>query len=292
MARIRTVKPEIWTDEKIVECSISARLLFIGLFNFANDKGCLERSPKRIKMQVFPADMIDCEPLIAELITHGLLSEYSVSGANYLYIRGFNKHQKINRPSTSKIPDPPLFTELTQEEVDKNNDDSMPNQALLSEDSVSAHLGLTDGRDDQEGMIRKGINPSLTHEENNVLQEQGNQFLPEPWDFEETPLGKFSLAQGWQPSADFRQRAAQWGVILPEPPYQATQLAEFIGYWQPEGKSFHQTQWEQKFARHVQRAGSPPGQAPAKRQSLDWDNTDWMEPIAGQVQEILGRQQS
>lgn len=53
MARIRTVKPEFWTDEKVVECSISARLLFIGLFNFADDKGCLERSPKRIKMQVF-----------------------------------------------------------------------------------------------------------------------------------------------------------------------------------------------------------------------------------------------
>lgn len=52
MARIRTVKPEFWTDEKIVECSIPARLLFIGLFNFADDKGCLERSPKRIKIVV------------------------------------------------------------------------------------------------------------------------------------------------------------------------------------------------------------------------------------------------
>ncbi|MCS5946284.1 hypothetical protein LNP25_19480 [Klebsiella variicola subsp. variicola] len=53
MARIRTVKPEFWTDEKVVECSIPARLLFIGLFNFANDMGCLERSPKRLKMQIF-----------------------------------------------------------------------------------------------------------------------------------------------------------------------------------------------------------------------------------------------
>jgi len=79
MARIRTVKPEFWTDEKIVEWSISARLLFVGLFNFSYDKGCMERSPKRIKMQVFPADTIDCEPLIMELITHGLLTEYSVN---------------------------------------------------------------------------------------------------------------------------------------------------------------------------------------------------------------------
>ncbi|STV36571.1 primosomal protein I [Klebsiella pneumoniae] len=48
MARIRTVKPEFWTDEKVVECSIPARLLFIGLFNFANDNGMPERSPKTV----------------------------------------------------------------------------------------------------------------------------------------------------------------------------------------------------------------------------------------------------
>lgn len=94
MARIRTVKPEFWTDEKVVECSIPARLLFIGLFNFANDMGCLERSPKRLKMQIFPADALDCEPLIQELITHGLLIEYSVNDVCYLQIKGFLKHQK------------------------------------------------------------------------------------------------------------------------------------------------------------------------------------------------------
>lgn len=114
MARIRTVKPEFWTDEKVVECSISARLLFIGLFNFADDKGCLERSPKRIKMQVFPADTIDCEPLIMELIAHGLLTEYSVNGSHYLQIPGFLKHQKINRPSNSNIPLPPQPDEQNQ----------------------------------------------------------------------------------------------------------------------------------------------------------------------------------
>jgi hypothetical protein len=43
MARIRTIKPEFWTDEKIVECSFEARLMFIGMFNFADDKGNLVR---------------------------------------------------------------------------------------------------------------------------------------------------------------------------------------------------------------------------------------------------------
>lgn len=105
MARIRTIKPDFWTDEKLTECSMSARLLFIGLLNFADDRGNLARSAKKIKMQVFPADSIDCEPLIQELITQGVLSEYSVSGDKYLNIKGFLKHQVINRPTPSNIPD-------------------------------------------------------------------------------------------------------------------------------------------------------------------------------------------
>lgn len=30
MARIRTIKPDFWTDEKLVKLSMEARLFFIG----------------------------------------------------------------------------------------------------------------------------------------------------------------------------------------------------------------------------------------------------------------------
>lgn len=107
MARIRTIKPDFWTDEKIVELSFGARLLFIGCWNFADDNGNLQRSAKKLKMQIFPADSLDCDKLIQELLTHGLLSEYSVSdGEIFLHIHGFKKHQVINRPSKSAIPTP------------------------------------------------------------------------------------------------------------------------------------------------------------------------------------------
>jgi hypothetical protein len=112
MARIRTIKPDFWTDEKLTECSLSARLLFIGTWNFADDNGNLEASAKQIKMKVFPADNIDCQPLVDELITHGMLIEYSVNDKKYLHIKGFKKHQVINRPSNSNIPQPLLTEEL------------------------------------------------------------------------------------------------------------------------------------------------------------------------------------
>ena len=106
MARIRTIKPDFWTDEKIVELSFEARLFFIGSWNFADDNGNLQRSAKKLKMQIFPADAIDCEPLIQSLMAHGLLSEYEVNGEKYLHIKGFTTHQVINRPSKTGLPVP------------------------------------------------------------------------------------------------------------------------------------------------------------------------------------------
>lgn len=104
MARIRTIKPEFWTDESLTECSLAARLLFIGTWNFADDNGNLEASPRQLKLKIFPADDIDVVPLLVELLTHGVLTEYSVSGKAYFHIKGFRTHQVINRPSPAKCP--------------------------------------------------------------------------------------------------------------------------------------------------------------------------------------------
>lgn len=104
MARIRTIKPEFWTDSALMECSLNARLLFIGTWNFADDNGNLDRSAKQIKARVFPADIIDCEPLLLELIAQRLICEYVVDDKKYLHIQGFRKHQIINRPSKPQCP--------------------------------------------------------------------------------------------------------------------------------------------------------------------------------------------
>lgn len=104
MARIRTIKPEFWSDDTITECSLSARLLFIGIWNFADDAGNLDRSHKQIKTRVFPVDNVNCEALIVELLSHELLIEYSVSEKKYLHIPGFAQHQLINRPSLPVVP--------------------------------------------------------------------------------------------------------------------------------------------------------------------------------------------
>lgn len=108
MARIRTIKPEFWTDEKVVTLSAFARLVFIGLWNFVDDFGRMECSPVRLKMQILPADNADLRQLLAEISGAGLITLYSVDGKDYLQVNGFAKHQKIDKRAASKHPAPPI----------------------------------------------------------------------------------------------------------------------------------------------------------------------------------------
>lgn len=101
MARIRTIKPEFWTSEQVVECSPTARLLFIGIWNFCDDAGVHPASAMRIKMQIFPADgisVVDVEDMLDELLQAGLLIQYEAEGKSYYQVTGW-QHQKIDKPN-------------------------------------------------------------------------------------------------------------------------------------------------------------------------------------------------
>lgn len=126
MARIRTIKPEFWTDDAITECSLSARLLFIGMWNFADDRGNIERSAKQMKMKIFPADTVDVESLLLELMHNNLIIEYEFDGKKYLHIRTFADHQVINRPSKTGLPE---------------YDESLRTHATLTDDSLTEGKG-------------------------------------------------------------------------------------------------------------------------------------------------------
>jgi len=117
MARIRTVKPEFWTSEQIVECSIEARLLFIGLWNFSDDAGIHPASTRRLKMEVFPADdytSSSIRRMLDELIRQDLIFEYQVDKDVFLKVTGWI-HQKIDKP-TYKYPKPEEGNRLALDE--------------------------------------------------------------------------------------------------------------------------------------------------------------------------------
>lgn len=112
--RIRTVKPEFWDDETIGLLSRDARLLYIALFNIADDEGLLRWTPPFIKSKAFvyddDLDVDDVARLMAELVTSGRVFAYEAGQVNQklAVVIQFRRHQKINRPQPSKLPPPPL----------------------------------------------------------------------------------------------------------------------------------------------------------------------------------------
>ena len=105
MARMRYVKPEFWTDSRMVGISRDARLLYIGTWNFALcDKGHLEDDMLRLKMQVFPADNVDVTALMAELMAAGRIVRVTNGQSSWLWIKRLEPHQKTEARWKPRCP--------------------------------------------------------------------------------------------------------------------------------------------------------------------------------------------
>ena len=79
MARIRTIKPEFFSSSQVVRCSVNARMLFVGMWCFADDHGVHPDDAHRLKMEVFPGDALsvdDVQQMLDELIGARLIQQF------------------------------------------------------------------------------------------------------------------------------------------------------------------------------------------------------------------------
>ncbi|MFI1890271.1 hypothetical protein [Streptomyces jumonjinensis] len=109
MARIRTIKPEIWESEDIASVSVTATLTFIGLLTQADDEGRFRDHPAIIAGRIWALRQDHTPTHVAqdleELATAGLICRYTgCDGRTYLHIVTWERHQKINRASESRLP--------------------------------------------------------------------------------------------------------------------------------------------------------------------------------------------
>lgn len=109
MARIRSIKPQFWSDEKIASVPIQARLLFIGTWSYADDNGVIRGNPAYIKSLVFPYDdnlrVGEVKKWIDALEEARMLIPLMYKGESYYVIRTFRSHQRIDtRYANELIP--------------------------------------------------------------------------------------------------------------------------------------------------------------------------------------------
>ena len=102
MARLRTIKPEFWSSEQIMELEPLARLAFIGLLNFCDDGGVHPASLKTLKAELFPSDDLaisEITSFVEQMIGQGLVIEFKAEGKQYWHVTGWQKHQRIDKPT-------------------------------------------------------------------------------------------------------------------------------------------------------------------------------------------------
>ena len=107
MARIRTIKPEFPQSESMGRVSRDARLCFIELWTIADDSGRLRGSSRMLASLLFPYDddapgLMDA--WLSELEKESCICRYSIEFNSYIQICKWQEHQKIDKPSPSKIP--------------------------------------------------------------------------------------------------------------------------------------------------------------------------------------------
>jgi hypothetical protein len=153
MPRIRTIKPEFWSDEKLATVSEATLLVAIGLLNLADDEGYFNANPKLIDAFIFPLRE-------SSMSTHGAISELTNIGYIEVFkclknekeiglVKNFLTHQVISRPTASKLAP---IVDLTSS--------SLNNHGVITDNSPTERKGKEQGREVEEEGKGTGITPS------------------------------------------------------------------------------------------------------------------------------------
>jgi hypothetical protein len=145
VARIRTIKPDFFRSDDVAQLTYRARLTWVGLWTYVDDEGRGKDNARIIKGDLWPLEddvtHIEVEQDLAELAKAGRIRRYEVGGEKYLLILKWTDHQRIAKPTASKLP-PPDDSDTTTE----------PSQIIpggLPEDYRNATEPLPVGREEE-----------------------------------------------------------------------------------------------------------------------------------------------
>jgi len=103
VARIRTIKPEFWQDEKLVGLPDVTRLLFLGLVSLADDAGRLLDKPVKIEADLFDGEQDRRREVVeslANLSRIGVIRRgFTASGQRIIEITNWKRHQRVDHPN-------------------------------------------------------------------------------------------------------------------------------------------------------------------------------------------------
>lgn len=182
MARARNIKPSFFTNENLVEFSFETRLLFIGLWMLADREGRLENRPKKIKMELFPADNIDVTKSLQELSDANFITLYNGYGTELIRVENFIKHQSPHgSEKDSDLPD--IDDTYTVYQRNPKNKTVVGNPITLTREQWLEHKGGSLKKSkSMNGLDNKQLNngePTVKQPCNNALKEERGILNPD-----------------------------------------------------------------------------------------------------------------
>lgn len=189
MPRIRSIKPDFFTSLTVADLSFEQRLTFIGLWTHVDDEGRCVDDARLIKAAIWPLDdrtAADVEADLGGLSESSLIVRYTLNRKRYLAVRGWAEHQKINRPTPSKLPAPKDGQILGATCTD---DDSSTPHGDVTEDSPGERKGKEQGK--EQG--KEGSSPPSAA---SARDDPGPAF-DEFWSLYPRKAGKSEAAKSW-----------------------------------------------------------------------------------------------
>jgi hypothetical protein len=138
--RIRSIKPELWSSPGLPS-DPWARLLFIAMWNWADDNGVGSANERELLGFAFPNDpQITIEHLRRMLVEIRRVFDvdfYTVAGRPYFAIPSWEKHQKFDRRSKGKYPPPGMAETHLYLQEQSNSTESHESPPSARRDSVA-----------------------------------------------------------------------------------------------------------------------------------------------------------
>lgn len=184
MGRIRTIKPEFTTDEELSALPAETHLFAAGLLCYSDDEGYFNANPGLVKAAIFPLreSSVSVPDMLQQLEKIGYIQLGKTSdGKHWGHVVKFLIHQRINRPTPSKIRNLEIVWNGSLKTHGKLSDNSLPERK-------GREQGTGKGKDLPEGTKNvpssSGKKPPDNRKENSKPAEQNGE-TPE------TPLGLF-----------------------------------------------------------------------------------------------------
>ena len=228
--RIRTLKPELLTDEKTAGLSDVEWRLFVSCILMADDFGNFRSSPAALRAQAFWGTETTLEAVAKAregLARVSLLSLYEVNGQSYGHITGWDKHQRVDHPGKPYCPGPELGKSIPYEKSSREPREKVanPRETLLTDRD----------RDQERDREREKISPETETGETTPCEPALLTFpcdgSPDSW-----PLVESQVAE-WRtlfPSLDIMAQcraALAWVLASPERKKTARGMRKYLVGW-------------------------------------------------------------